>query len=102
MENLLSHGTHPLPILAMISRQFRLIWQAKALSNKNTPKNEIAKRIGAHPFFVGEYISQTKNFSQEDLVYVFERLLEADIEIKSAGRPRLSIESLIMDLCLRK
>lgn len=102
LENLLYNGSHPLPILGMISRQFRLIWQAKASIKKNVPKNEIGKKIGVHSHYVGEYISQANSFSQEDLISTFERLLKADIEIKSAGRPRLSIESLIMDLCLRK
>jgi DNA polymerase-3 subunit delta len=101
MENLLSHGTLPLQTLGMIARQFRLIWQAKALSKKKVSPTEILSKIGVRPYFAGKIISQAGKFTRENLIYAFERLLQADVELKSSARsPILIMESLVRDLCL--
>ncbi|HJP17449.1 MAG TPA: DNA polymerase III subunit delta [Nitrospinota bacterium] len=101
METLLSHGALPLQTLGMITRQFRLIWQAKALTKKKASPTEISSKIGVHPYFVGKIISQAGKFSRENLIYAFERLLQADVELKSSSRsPILIMESLVIDLCL--
>ena len=76
MENLLSHGALPLQTLGMITRQFRLIWQAKALSKNKVSPTEISSKIGVHPYFVGKIISQARKFTMENLIYAFERLLQ--------------------------
>ena len=101
MENLLSHGAKALPTLGMIARQFRLIWQAKSLTKKRVPSTEISSKIGVPPHFVGKIISQAGKFTTENLIYAFERLLQADVELKSSARPPgLIMESLVIDLCL--
>ena len=101
MENLLSHGAEPLPTLGMIARQFRLIWQTRALTKKKASPKDIANITGVPPFFTGKIISQAGKFTTENLIYVFERLLQADIELKSSSRPpSLIMESLVIDLCL--
>jgi len=101
MENLLSHGALPLQTLGMITRQFRLIWQAKVLSKKKVSPNEISSKIRVPPYFVGKIISQAEKFTRKNLIYAFERLLQADVELKSSARsPILIMESLVIDLCL--
>lgn len=101
MENLLTHGALPLQVLGMISRQFRLIWQAKVLADKKVPSGEIAKKTGVHPYFVSKIVSQAGKFTGENLVFTFKRLLQADLELKTSARsPVLVMESLVIDLCL--
>ncbi len=100
MENVLHHGTQPPQALGAIAWQFRAIWKAKALLNKKASKSEISAGVGNWKN-IDEYIEQAKNFSQQYLIYAFERMLQADIDLKSAARPRLSMESLIIDLCLK-
>jgi len=85
----------------MITRQFRLIWQAKALSKKKVSPTEILSKIGVRPYFAGKIISQAGKFTRENLIYAFERLLQADVELKSSAKsPILIMESLVIDLCL--
>lgn len=101
MENLLSHGSLPLQVLGMITRQFRLIWQAKALTKKRVSPTEISSKIRVPPYFVGKIISQAGKFTRGNLIYTFERLLQADVELKSSARPPILVmESLVIDLCL--
>lgn len=101
LGNLLTHGTQPLQTLGMIVRQFRLIWQTKALNEKGVSSTQISKEIGIPPYFIGEIISQAKKFTKKNLIYVFERLLKTDVQLKSSARaPSLVMESLVIDLCL--
>lgn len=101
MENLLLHGALPLQTLGMITRQYRLIWQAKVLVTKRVSPSEIAGKIGVPPYFVDEIISQSSHYTTKNLVFVFERLLKTDLELKSSGRPPgLILGSLVIDLCL--
>lgn len=101
LENILAQGALPLVTLGMITRQFRLIWQAKIFTEKGADAAQTSSAIGVSPYFVGEIISQARKFSQNNLIYTFERLLQADLELKSSGKsPGLILESLIIDLCL--
>ncbi len=101
MENLLAHGAQPLQTLGMITRQFRLIWQTKALKDKKVSPSIISGKIGVPPYFIGEIISQAGKFTRENLILAFERLLQADLELKSTARPPgLVMDSLVIDLCL--
>lgn len=101
IENLLSHGALPVQALGMITRQFRLIWETRVLTEKGTSSSQISGKIGVPPYFVGEIISQAKKFTLENLKYIFQRLLKTDIELKSSGRaPGLIMDSLVIDLCL--
>lgn len=101
LENLLAHGAVPLGTLGMITRQFRLIWQTKALTEKGANHAEISGTIGVPPYFIGEIISQAGKFTKENLIHVFKRILQTDIELKSSGKsPSLILESLVIDLCL--
>jgi len=85
MENLLSHGALPLQTLGMITRQFRLIWQAKALSKKKVSPTEISSKIGAHPYFVGkDHIAGRKIYQGKPYLRVREAI---------AGRCRIKILS---------
>ncbi len=101
LDNLLYQGGAPLRTLGMITRQFRLIWQAKTLAEKGDSHLQISEKIGIPSYFVGKIISQTREFSLENLYCVFESLLQADLELKSSSKsPSRILESLVIDLCL--
>jgi len=101
LDNLLYQGGAPLRTLGMITRQFRLIWQAKTLAANGDSHLQISKKTGIPSYFVGKILSQAREFSLENLYCVFERLLQADLELKSSGKSPIRIlESLVIDLCL--
>jgi DNA polymerase-3 subunit delta len=101
LEKLLYQGGAPLRTLGMITRQFRLIWQAKTLAVKGASHLQISEKIGIPSYFVGKFLSQAQKFSLENLCYVFERLLQADLDLKSSGKSPIRIlEALVIDLCL--
>lgn len=91
----------PLRILALLSRQFRLLIQVKELVRIHKGREEIAKYTGLHSFIVKQYISQAEGFSTKLLKKANEDCLHTEEEIKS-GRisDKLGVELLIVEYSL--
>ena len=109
-----------IPFLGMISRQIRLIWQARYLRQckiglkeiQNLPE-EIAARLperhnfvdatsGRKSWLVEKFTKQAAMFSDGQLARAIDRVCKADLALKGGGGrldERTVIELLIADLC---
>jgi DNA polymerase-3 subunit delta len=83
LHRLLDAGEHPLGLLAMIVRQFRLLIQVKELKAEGADPREIAQALNLHPFPARKLHSQATHFTAAQLEVVYRRLLDADVAIKS-------------------
>jgi DNA polymerase-3 subunit delta len=83
LHRLLDAGEHPLGLLAMIVRQFRLLIQVKELKAEGANSRTIAKELGIHPFPARKLHNQATHFTAAQLEAVYRHLLEADVGIKS-------------------
>jgi DNA polymerase-3 subunit delta len=83
LHRLLDAGEHPLGLLAMIVRQFRLLIQVKELKAKGVSPQEIAQTLGIHPFPARKLYSQATHFTAAQLETVYRHLLDTDVAIKS-------------------
>jgi DNA polymerase-3 subunit delta len=83
LHRLLDAGEHPLGLLAMIVRQFRLLIQVKELKAEGVNPQAIAKTLGIHPFPAGKLHNQVNYFTPAQLEAVYRHLLEIDVGIKS-------------------
>ena len=91
----------PLMVLGLITRQLRLIWQAKELIDRKSSSSEISDKLGVSPKAVTYIINQAKRFSYEDIERSFSILFEVDKALKSSPLPEdLTFTKLILDLCL--
>lgn len=87
----LNSGSHPLSVLTMIIRQFRIL-----LNLKDNPKNTMK----LHPFVFKKTSTQSKNFSQEKLKTIYQELLEMESQLKSSSKnPELLFGLFIMKNC---
>ena len=87
-------------LLAMMSRQYRLIIQAKELSLSGITSQEIGQRLDIHSGFVlQKVLDQADRYSLSRLKAAYHRLLEADESVKR-GRysDELALELLVHDL----
>ena len=130
LKSILEKGDdHPVLIHNMLTRQIRLLLQAKLLLENGDLKqkmtrmsydafqNRVYKKLPSdlidrlpdskqlnllkqHPYPLYLTLRQAKNFEVQELIKAMERLLEADIQLKT-GRltPGLVVEMLVMDLC---
>ncbi len=83
LERLLEGGHHPLYVLHMITRQFRILLQIKELRAVGTLPADIAALLRLPPFVIDKSSKQARNFSFEQLEDIYRSLLEVDAAVKS-------------------
>jgi len=99
LHQLLDEGEHPLALLGMIVRQFRIIIQVKELSARGLTQREIAARLGLRRFVVRKAMRQAMNFSMEQLEAIYRKLLETDVAIKTGQMDEvLALDMLVVGL----
>ena len=73
----------PLGILFLLTRQYRLIIQAKAMVALGRGKAQVAKDIGVHPFAAGKYMEQSRRYNHQQLVAVLNMAASFEEKIKT-------------------
>ena len=96
LHKLMESGEHELYILTMIVYGFRNLILVKYLANKGFNQSQIASKLKMHPYVVSKTYNQINRFSMPFLVLVYNRLLDAELAIKSGNKnPRLILETLV-------
>jgi DNA polymerase-3 subunit delta len=92
---------HPLKILALIIRQFRLLYQIYPMQQRKLSQREMASALKVQPFVIGGLLKQVEKYNETALSKVFLLLKETDQEIKTGKREGdEALEQLILKLCL--
>lgn len=96
-NDLLALKEPPMRILALLTRQFKLLLEVKTMDKLGYGRKEIAEKVGINPFVVGKYQAQAKAFSEKELRQIMEDSVETDEAIKT-GRlaDTLGVELFIM------
>ena len=99
LHQLLDDGEHPLRLLGMIIRQFRIMIQVKELSGQGVSQRDIAARLRLHPFVVKKAVRQAMNFSMKQLEAIYRKLLDTDVAIKTGQMNEvLALDMLVVGL----
>jgi len=103
LRELQQDGAAPLYLLSMIVRQFRILVQVADGINQGLGKEEIAKAIGLHPFPTQKAMQQSRHWRVADLDAAYDKLLAADLAIKTGKLPDdLAVELLVVELSQRR
>ncbi len=95
--DLLSLKEPPMRILALITRQFKVLLIVKSMFVQGFSNKEIAKKAGCPEWAVKKYISQAKAFSLDTLKAAIKDGLKSDEDIKSGNlNDRLAVELFIV------
>jgi DNA polymerase-3 subunit delta len=98
-HDLLAMGEHPLGILGMITRQFRLMIQVKELSPQHPTVSALARALHQSPYPIRKILAQSHNYSMEQLRTVYHKLLDVDVAIKTGQtEATLALDTLIAGL----
>ncbi len=93
MSNQLNFGTHPLMIISMIARQFKLILKTKG--DKTS-----AVKLKLHPFVFSKVKTQGQNFTTKQLIKIINEILEIEKHLKSGEKnPELLLNLFIIKNC---
>ncbi len=102
LHRLYDDGVAPTYILVMITRQFRLIAQARDLG-KGLSRPQIQDRLGLKSSYsLDKTLSQAKLYDFEGVKRAYDKLLETDLAIKTGKySDKLALELLVTELaCL--
>jgi len=92
-------GEHPLRLLTMIGRQYRLLIQAKALQAAGVKPPEIAKTLNVADWTAPKLLTQAGRHSFAWLQRAMERVLATDEAIKTGGMgDREALDVLLAEL----
>jgi DNA polymerase-3 subunit delta len=103
LHRLYRDGVAPTYILVMITRQFRLIAQARDLG-KGLSRLQIQDRLGLKASYgLDKTLSQAKLYDFEGVKRAYDKLLETDLAIKTGKySDKLALELLVTELaCLK-
>lgn len=100
-NQLRDRGEPHVMILFMITRHFRLLWQAKLMLAQGVPMPEVASRLKIQSKKqITRLFQQIKLFTEEQLLSAFKTLLDTDLALKSEDDKvhDLRMELLILEL----
>ena len=99
LHRLYDEGAEPIHILGMITRQFRLIAQARELA-KGLSRLQIQNMLGLKQSYVADKtLGQAKLYDFEGVKRAYGKLLEADLAIKTGKySDKLALELLVTEL----
>lgn len=99
LHRLIDEGEHPLGLLGMVIRQFRLLIQVKTLKERGASSREIAETLGIHPFPARKLYNQATHFTSAQLQKVYRYLSETDLDIKTGKiDPEIALDLLVAGL----
>ncbi|MCK5061265.1 DNA polymerase III subunit delta [Candidatus Parcubacteria bacterium] len=82
-ENELAAGVTEGYLIAMMTRQFKILLQIKEALEQGLTPRKIMSRLKLHPFVVQKSSTQARNFSENLLKQAFSKLLQVDSQMKT-------------------
>ncbi len=100
LGELLQSGAAPSYLLAMLSRQIRMIVRAKEMARQKKPRAEIQQRLGlTSEYALRKTLEQAGKYSLARLKDIYHKLLEADLAIKTGKYgEELTLNILVAEL----
>ncbi len=100
LQELLNAGENELKILATLARQFRNILAALVAKEQGLSAKALAGKLGINPFVAEKSFTQARFFSKKELAGILERLLLADLRMKTGQKElRLELELVVVEIC---
>ncbi|MSQ10610.1 MAG: DNA polymerase III subunit delta [Dehalococcoidia bacterium] len=101
LHRLLNNGAAPPYLLFMLARQVRLVLAAADLLSERLPQSEMGPRLGLAGFPLTKTIEQAQRTNVPTLIAMLNRLLEADVQMKTGKLDAvLAVELLVTELCI--
>lgn len=94
--NLLKNGMEPIQIIAMLNKYFTSLARLNELTAANTNEFQVARIMSTHPFYLKEYHSARRMYSDKHLTEAFSALLKADLSIKTTSLDDYTLISVLI------
>ena len=94
--NLLKNGMEPIQVIAMLNKYFTSLARLNELTTANTNEFQVARIMGTHPFYLKDYHSARKMYSDKHLTDAFSAILKADLSIKTTSLDDYTLLSVLI------
>lgn len=102
LDRMLIAGEEAIGINAMVARHFRIVGKLHDPDITSLQKNDMARAVGAHPYFLDEYRADARRFSKSEVIEIRRRLMQTDFALKSSRlSDRTIVEGLLVAICSR-
>lgn len=99
LNELLKRKEEPIKILALLARQFRMIYRSKDLYAQGMSSGQMAGKLGCAPFVAQMAVNQSKNFSEHQLEEILNHLINTDFAIKTGRADKvLALEMFLLQV----
>lgn len=97
-NEMLKVNTEPIQIIVALANKYRLMYQAKCLSNKGLNEDEIGKELGQNPKYIYVLLKNSRKYTPEALRGLLKSLALLDYKIKSGMvDKKLAFELFILE-----
>jgi DNA polymerase-3 subunit delta len=94
--NLLKNGMEPIQVIAMLNKYFTSLARLNELTAANTNEFQVARIMSTHPFYLKDYHSARRVYSDKNLTDAFSALLKADLSIKTSSLDDYTLLSVLI------
>ena len=94
--NLLKNGMESIQVIAMLNKYFTSLARLNELTTANTNEFQVARIMGTHPFYLKDYHSARKMYSDKHLTDAFSAFLKADLSIKTTSLDDYTLLSVLI------
>lgn len=99
LYDLLQQREEPIKIIALIVRQFRMVMQAKMLGGQGFTQQQMASRLGVHPYAAKLAYEQSRHYKEAELGKILNEVAELDYQIKTGQVDKvMGLELLLLKL----
>ncbi len=88
LHNMVRGGEDRMGILAMLLRQYRILYHMRCLLEERVPESKQASLLGIPPFAVARTQNQARRYGAERLKAAYEDLLSMEQKIKAGQMPQ--------------
>lgn len=100
LSDLLDQGQNEVGVISLISRHMRILKKVIENTNLNLSHKQLSAKVGVSPFFVGQYIDQSRKWNLDKMDCVFELLLDTDKALKSSPlSSKIWLENFVIQAC---
>ena len=99
LDALFLNGEDAPMIIGALTSHFRKLWRVKELLDKKMQSADIGRELSINPFFIGEIVTQARNFPRRELKRIFDEFYRCDVASKTGGLPYTLLHGLTMGIC---